>query len=322
MKHIICTTFVLLLLFIGGALAAEEPAVVVLKGHTDALYTVSFSFDGKKIATASRDKTVRIWDAESGKELQKLEGTVSGRQAWSPDGKKIATVNGGIPQIWDTESGKKLQQLVGHQGSVMTLAFSPDSKKVVTGGVDRTVRIWDAESGNELQNLQAISGCIQHAVFSPDGRKVMSASAGITNTIIWDAEMGFEWFQLESLGNVARYMNERIIVTSSPKGFSIWDAESGIKLNEVICQQTLPLNHRISPDFKTVAVPRDGVLSILDIVSGIELQALVGIGNVYLNGIAWSPDGKKIATASTDGTAKIWNLERLPPPPAPTIRDF
>jgi len=124
-------------------LGKEERRLV---GHTGAVNSAVFSADGKKIVTASEDNTARIWDAQSGQELQKLEHARHVRSAaFSPDGKQIVTAGGNI-QIFDVESGQELQKLEGHTNSIRSATFSPDGKKIVTGGFpDGTVRIWTLE---------------------------------------------------------------------------------------------------------------------------------------------------------------------------------
>ena len=160
MKPIFCTTFISLLLA-GHVLAAEIP-FVELKGHTAWVDFAIFSPDGKKIATASRDDTARIWDVESGKELLTLPGAMD-FIALSPDGTKMVTAGANHTAIvWDVESGKQLHTLQGNPNSradvgnyfislvsydpmVRFADFSPDGKRVVTASNDGCVRIWTLE---------------------------------------------------------------------------------------------------------------------------------------------------------------------------------
>ena len=117
-----------------------------LEGHTGLLWYAVFSPDGKKVATTSGDHTVRIWDVESGKELQKLESDDFAKVAFSPDGKKIVAADcGKTALIWDTETGKKLQKLKGHADWDKAAVFSSDGKKVITIDEEATIRIWMVE---------------------------------------------------------------------------------------------------------------------------------------------------------------------------------
>ncbi|KAF2195100.1 hypothetical protein K469DRAFT_615361 [Zopfia rhizophila CBS 207.26] len=128
-----------------------------LEGHSDGVRSVAFSRDSTRLASASGDRTVKVWDASSGQCLQTLEGHSGGVMsvAFSRDSIRLASASGdGTVKIWDASSGKCLQTLEGHSGGVWSVAFSRDSTRLASASSDGTVKIWDASSGKCLQTLE------------------------------------------------------------------------------------------------------------------------------------------------------------------------
>jgi hypothetical protein len=143
------------------ARAALAAAVVqsdwrlVLSGHEGLVWSAAFSPDGSRIVTASSDKTTRVWDAATGKEIMVLRGHESfvNSAAFSPDGSRVVTASSDkTTRVWDAAAGKEITVLRGHEDKVNSAAFSPDGTRIVTASRDHTVRIWDSR----LQTMPAI----------------------------------------------------------------------------------------------------------------------------------------------------------------------
>jgi WD40 repeat protein len=170
--------------------------------------------DGTRIVSGSRDRSVRIWDALTGKEIQKLDGHTGpvSSVAFSPDGTRV--VSGSDDEsvrIWGASTGKEIQKLDGHTNWVMSVAFSPDGTRVISGSEDQSKRIWDASPGVELQEFDwaiAENGWVvnrlsrdrllwlpQHIILGLRDRhcSIVISRAGTTGLDFSQASLGLEW---------------------------------------------------------------------------------------------------------------------------------
>jgi WD40 repeat protein len=162
------------------------------EGHSDGVSSVAFSPDSTRLASASLDSTIKMWDVSSGACLQTFEGHSDWvtSVAFSPDLTRLASASeDSTVKIWDASSGACLQTLESHSRHVTSVAFSPDSTRLASASWDMTVKMWDASSGACLQTLKGHSHWTNLVAFSTDSMRLASASWDCTIKI-WDVSSG------------------------------------------------------------------------------------------------------------------------------------
>ena len=153
--------------------------VALLKGHTDSVNELAFSEDGRWLASASSDHTVKIWDSAGWKLVRTLTGHQGQVYAvtFSPDGRRLISGSADATlRLWDRASGRLLREMTGHQRTVQAVAFSPDGGQIASGSNDRTVKLWDGHSGAFIRDLAMQGSIVYKVAFSPkDGRWLLTA---------------------------------------------------------------------------------------------------------------------------------------------------
>jgi WD40 repeat protein len=321
--------------------ARNGKQIAVFAAHDDAVTSAAFSPDGRHVVTGSKDNTARIWEAATGSEIAVFRGHDKGLNGaeFSADGKFLITASDdGTARLWEVNAGKEMIVLAGHDGGLSGAAFSPDGRRVVTAALaytpmdptgrrefpyePPTVRLWEAETGRWITFLFGHRSDINSAAFSPDGQRLVTASDDRTARI-WDAETHLQIAELvghEGALASARFSPDgRHVVTASwDKTARIWDAQTRREITRLRGHARPLTGAAFSPDGRRVVTASwDNTARIWDVGSAQQIAVLTGQEAVRtdfeslqsLTGAAFSPDSRRVVTASVDGTARIWNVE-------------
>ena len=309
---IILTLLLFLTIFSLNTFAQDFP-YTSLEGHTSRVTKIVFSSDGATLASASEDRTIRLWDVTTGTHRHTLTGHNSHiySVAFSPDGRTLASgsENGRI-RFWNVTTGQYRVTLEGHSSSVISVAFSPDGQTLASGSSDHTIRLWNATTGLYKVTLEGHSETINSVVFSPDGQTLASGSSDRTIRL-WSATTGFHKQTLtghtSSIYDISFIEDGQTLASKSNDGtIRLWDTATGQH------KDTLSVSNLRNVSINSEGTMLAGVysnrnISLSDIATETEIASLVGhTSNIY--SVVFSPNGETLASGGSDHTVRLWDL--------------
>lgn len=243
-----------------------------IREQTDVMKMI-FSPNGKTVASVSKNKTVKFWNAVAGEEIKIINGYTGlvGSVTFSFDSKTIAANLDCTVKLWNATTGQELKTLIGHNNYIDNVIFSPDGKTVATSSLDNTIKLWDISTGIEIKTLVGHTNRIRSVIFSLDGRTVASASDDTT--------------------------------------VKVWDAITGKEIKTLIGHTNSVNSVVFLPDDKIASASDDKTMKLWDAITGKEIKTL--IRHADIRSVIFSPDTKILASASDDKTVKLWDVNTL-----------
>ncbi|MCH7547257.1 MAG: protein kinase [Planctomycetes bacterium] len=303
-------------------MAQTDTSLAVYTGHDGAVLDVAYAPSGQQFASASADRTIRIWDAQTGATLHILRGHDDAVWSvqFSPDGAWLASGSADrTVRLWDASTGRLQRTIEAHDGLVHDVIYSPDGAMLFSAGYDNLIKCWNVESGELIRTIGGNTDQIWDLAVSPDGRRIASGSRD-GRVIIFDVETGQVLHERPAEKNMGYTESVDFDPTGRQLVYSFRDASGG-KLSvwqveedqHIAARQQHGLwvldalfNHDGS---RYVSASTDYSLHLWETDSGRLLNQFNGHTD-EVRAVAFDPtDTTRLLSASKDGTIRRWNVE-------------
>jgi WD40 repeat protein len=296
---------------------ADGRLLVALRAPGESYGYLGTSPDGRRLAAATIEGEVRLWDTppegeETGEEIRLIRGATEPfwAVAFRPGGQQLAAAStDGTALVWDVASGREVLVLRGHDRLLMHLAYSPDGRLLATCGFDKTVRLWDADTGRLLRALPGVdTPPVLSVLFSPDGGRLVVKT--LQQILIWDLAAG-RWISSAGIGwtfRMAQDAGGRYLVTVRGTGnLLICDAKTCQVIGDVPYDGGNLNRPAFHPDGRCLATAgNDRTITLWETSGWTRVRTLRG-HDTAIHSVAFYPDGRWLASGSTDGTVVLWD---------------
>ncbi len=299
------------------SLTSLETPPRVLSGHTDSIWDLDISRDGRYLATGSLDKTARLWDLATGKIVHVFSGHTGGVTglAFSPDGKYLVTASEeGTARMWDIASGRIEKVFPAPAGNDL-VAFSPDGRYITITGRDNDAHIWDVTTGKMVLTLSGHTKDVTRVTYSPDGKYVLTGSNDNTARL-WDTATGKQ-VQIfpghdQGVSGLAFSPNGKYLATGDIHTARIWDTATAQIVSEFSDYKNFVSGLAFSSDGKLLLTGSfDKSVQLREVATGETVRTFSGITGA-VEDAAFTPDGKSVVIAGDDKVATILSLQTFP----------